>query len=153
LRQTHREPDRAPNCDDGSDPRLAVQRDGRCSGSGLRTECLRSGRRSAMQRRDSRPGANFDFTRILLEVARQQHKLLGVMIKLLGGLSEPRPSQLGELHLQLLDVERLRMDLRGVGRDLDVFARQFRLQGFGKSPQCIWVGRKRITRQGDGLIA
>jgi hypothetical protein len=95
----------------------------------------------AVQCRNGRFGLGFTFARILLEVADQKFKLLDVMIKLLRRLSEPRSSKLGELHLQLLDVERLRMEFCDVGSDLDVPARQFRLESFSKNPQCIWVGR------------
>jgi hypothetical protein len=36
------------------------------------------------------------------------------------------------LHLQLFDVQRLGMDLRGIGGELDLLARQFGLQVSGK---------------------
>ncbi len=105
-----------------------------------------------MQGRDSRSGPGFTLARILFEVADQEFELLDVSVKLLGRLSEPCPPELGELHPQLLDMERLRMDFGRVGSDLDVLARQFRLQSFSKNPQRIWVCRERITRQGHATI-
>jgi hypothetical protein len=75
---------------------------------------------SPMQGGDGCSGSGFTFARILLKVADQQFELLDVMIKLLGRLSKACPPELGELHLQLLDMERLRMDFCGIGSDLDV---------------------------------
>ena len=64
---------------------------------------------------------------LLLEFADQQFQLLDLAVELLGGAAEPRPAQRGQLHLQLLDVQRLGVDFGGVGGNLDVLARQFGL--------------------------
>ena len=64
---------------------------------------------------------------LLLEVADQQLQLLDLAVELLRGAAEPRPAQRGQLHLQLLDVQRLGVDFGGVRSNLDVLARQFGL--------------------------
>jgi hypothetical protein len=84
---------------------------------------------------------------ILFERADQQFKLLNIAIELLRGTAEPRTPQHGQLHLQLLDVQRLGMDLGGVGGNLDVLARQFGLQVCGEDPQNTRVGRQRLGCQ------
>ena len=88
----------------------------------------------AMPGGDGRLGTSLAFARILLEVTNEQFELLDIVIKLLRRLPEPRTPKLGKLHLQLLNMERLRMDVRSVSGNLDVFARQLRLQGLGKGP-------------------
>jgi len=92
------------------------------------------------------------FGLLLLEFADQQFELLDVAVKLLRRPAEPRATQHGELHLQLLDVQRLGIDLGRIGRDLDVLARQLRLQVGGEHPQRVRVGRERSARQGHGRI-
>jgi hypothetical protein len=84
---------------------------------------------------------------ILFERADQQFKLLDVAIELLRGSAEPRAPKHSQLHLQLLDVQRLRMDLSGIGGNFDVLARQLGLQVCGEDPQSTWAGRQRIGCQ------
>jgi len=79
-------------------------------------------------------GAGITFGLFLLEFADQQFELLDVAVELLRRPAEPRATQHGELHLQLLDMQRLGIDLGRVGRDLDLLARQLRLQAHGKHP-------------------
>src|SRR5580698_9554807 len=90
-------------------------------------------------------------TCILLEFADQELELIDVVIKLLRRPAKARPLELGELHLQLLDVQRLGVYLSGVGRELAVLARQFRSQIFGEKPQRVQIGRERFTYQRHGV--
>ena len=53
---------------------------------------------------------------LLLEFTDQQLKLFNVAVELLGGTAEPCAAQHGELHLELLDVQRLGVDTRRRGR-------------------------------------
>ena len=94
-----------------------------------------------------RAGAGVFGGSILFERADQQFELLDIAIELLRGTAEPRTPQHGQLHLQLLDVQRLGMDLGGVGGNLDVLARQFGLQVCGEDPQSTRVGRQRLGCQ------
>jgi len=71
---------------------------------------------------------------LLLELADQQFELLDVAVELLRRPTKPRATQHGELHLQLLDMQRLGIDLGRIGRDLDLLARQLRLQASGEHP-------------------
>jgi len=89
---------------------------------------------------------------LLLEFADQQFELLDVAVELFRRPAEPRATQHGELHLELLDMQRLGINLGRVGRDLDVFARQLRLQVGGEHPQRVRVGRERSAHQGHGRI-
>ena len=80
--------------------------------------------------------------RLLFEFADQQFELLDLVFELLGGTAESRAAQDGQLHLQLLDMQRLGMDLGGVGGDFDVLAGQFGLQVGGEARSaCGSVGR------------
>ena len=125
---------------------------GRWAGSGVRTGCLRwcvlagvlgsvfvSG--SAVLVRASSAAASSSSSPI------SSSSCSIVAIELLGGAAEPRAAQHGQLHLQLLDVQRLGMDLGGIGGDLDVLARQLGLQVCGEDPQSARVGRQRIGCQ------
>jgi len=82
----------------------------------------------------SRAGAGVALGLLFLEFADQQFELLDVAVKLLRRPAEPRATQHGQLHLQLLDMQRLGMDLGRVGGDLDLLARQLRLQANGEHP-------------------
>ena len=86
------------------------------------------------------PSARLFLGRLLLEFADQQLQLLDVAVELLGGAAEPRPAQHGQLHLQLLDVQRLGVDLCRIGGDLQLLARQLRLQPRGQCPQGGGIG-------------
>jgi hypothetical protein len=97
--------------------------------------------------RFGRAGAGAFGGSILFERADQQFELLDVAIELLRRAAEPRTPKHGQLHLQLLDVQRLGMDLRGVGGNLDILARQFGLQACGKDPQSTRVGGQRLGCQ------
>ena len=99
---------------------------GRWAGSGVRTGCLRG---SVLERlavglrvRFGRAGASVFSGSILFERADQQFELLDVAIELLRGAVEPRAPQHGQLQLQLLDVQRLGVDLGRVGGNLDIRA-------------------------------
>ena len=122
---------------------------GRCAGSGLRTGCLRwrglaGGLGSAgvpvgrLVRGVLGGSSSFEF-------ADQQFELLDLAVELLRGAAEPRASQHGQLHLQLLDMQRLGVDLRRIGGDLDLLARQLGLQVSGEDPQRARVGRQRLV--------
>src|SRR3954469_12751498 len=88
---------------------------------------------------------------IFLEFADQQFELLDLTIELLRGSAEPRTPQRGELHLQLFDVQRLGVDLCGVGGEFDVLARQLGLQADGETAQLRRVGRQWVYGQGHRL--
>ena len=85
---------------------------------------------------------------LFLEFADQQLELLDVAVELFRGAAEPCTAQHGQLHLQLLDVQRLGVDLGSVGGDLDVLARQLGLQAGGECAQCLRIGRQRVHGQG-----
>jgi hypothetical protein len=68
----------------------------------------------------------------LLEIAYQKLQLLNFGVELFRGAAEPRASQNGELRLQLLDMQRLGVNLRVARRDL---APHLDLQGRRKSAQ------------------
>ena len=70
-----------------------------------------------------------------LEFADQQFKLIDVLLELLRRAPEPSPAQHRQLHLELLDVQRLGMNLGRIGRDLELLARQLGLQTGDKRPQ------------------
>ena len=72
---------------------------------------------------------------IFFEFADQQFELLDVAIELLRGSAEPCTPQRGELHLQLFNVQRLGVDLGGVGGEFEVLARQLGLQADGETAQ------------------
>jgi len=74
--------------------------------------------------------------------------LLDVAIELLRGAAEPGTSQHGQLHLQLLDMQRLGMDLGGIGRDLDFLTRQLSLQIRREDSQIVEVGGQGLSCQG-----
>ena len=97
--------------------------------------------------RFGRAGASVFSGSILFERADQQFELLDVAIELLRRAAEPRAPQHGQLHLQLLDVQRFGVDLGGVGGNLDILARQFGLQIRGEDPQSTRVGRQRTDCQ------
>ena len=86
-------------------------------------------------------------TCILLEFADQELELIDVVIKLLRRPAKARPLELGELHLQLLDVQRLGVYLSGVGRELAVLAansaRRFSAKSRSASRS---VGRGSLTK-------
>ena len=67
-------------------------------------------------------------TGVRFEFADQQLKLLDRVVELLGGAAEARAAQHRQLHLQLLDMQRLGMDLGRIGGDLDILAGQLCLQ-------------------------
>ena len=72
--------------------------------------------------------ARLGSTGIRFEFADQQFELLDRVVELLGGAAEARAAQHRQLHLQLLDMQRLGMDLGRIGGDLDILARQLCLQ-------------------------
>ena len=78
---------------------------------------------------------------VFFEAADQQFKLFDVAVELFRGAAEACASQRRQLHLQLFDMQRLGMDLRGIGGELDLLARQFGLQVSGKKLQRLRVGR------------
>jgi hypothetical protein len=78
---------------------------------------------------------------VFFEAADQQFKLFDVAVELFRGAAEAGASQRRQLHLQLFDVQRLDMDLRGIGGEFDLLARQFGLQVSGKKLQRLRVGR------------
>ena len=84
---------------------------------------------------------------IFFEFADQQFELLDLAVELFRGAAEACASQRRQLHLQLFDMQRLGMDLRGIGGELDLLARQFGLQVSGKQLQRLRVGRQRMMRQ------
>ena len=79
-------------------------------------------------------------TGIRFEFADQQLKLLDRVVKLLGGAAEARAAQHRQLHLQLLDIQRLGMDLGRIGGDLDILACQL----------CLQINRE--VAQRDGVV-
>jgi len=78
---------------------------------------------------------------VFFEVADQQFKLFDVAIELFRRAAEACASQRSQLHLQLFDMQRLGMDLRGIGGEFDLLARQFGLQVSSKKLQRLRVGR------------
>jgi hypothetical protein len=70
---------------------------------------------------------------LFLELADQQLELLDIAVELFRRAAEAGAPQHRELHLQLLDVQRLGMDLRVARGDLDVLARKLRLQAAANS--------------------
>jgi hypothetical protein len=84
---------------------------------------------------------------IFLELADQQLELLDVAIELFRRPAEAGAAQHRQLHLQLLDVQRLGVDL-GVARgDLDILARQLRLQACRQRAQRLRIIGQRSARQ------
>ncbi len=69
--------------------------------------------------RFGRAGASVFGGSILFECADQQFELFNVAIELLRRATEPRAPKHGQLHLQLLDVQRFGMDLGGVGGNFE----------------------------------
>ena len=68
------------------------------------------------------------------------------MVERLGGAAEARAAPYRQLHLQLLDVQRLGMDLGRIGCDLDILACQLSLQIHREAAQRGGVVRQRQDR-------
>ena len=83
---------------------------------------------------------------VCFEFADQQLDLFDRVVELLGGAAEARAAQYRQLHLQLLDVQRLGMDLGRIGGDLDILACQLSLQIHREAAQRGGVVRQRQDR-------
>src|SRR5271166_1899966 len=90
--------------------------------------------------------ARLGCTGVRFEFADQQFELLDRVVELLGGAAEVRAAQYRQLHFQLLDVQRLGMDLGRIGRDLDILACQLSLQIHREAAQRGRVFRQRQDR-------
>lgn len=77
-----------------------------------------------------------------LEIADQQLELLDVTVELLREAAEPGAAQHGELRLQLLDVQRLGVELGVAGGERLVLPRQRRLQRRRKGAKRRGIGRQ-----------
>ena len=85
--------------------------------------------------------------RALLEVADQEFELLDGLLELLRRAAEPRPTQDGQLCLELLDMQRLGVDLGVADSDRQIPIRQLGLQRHCEGPQGVGIGRQTRTGQ------
>ena len=117
---------------------LTVSR-GRCSGSRCRPPA-RAGFGDGLPAGVAAERLGLGLGLALLELADQQLELLDGLVELLRRAAEPRPAQHGQLGLELLDMQRLGVDLGVAGGDRQILLRELGLQSGRERPQRVGIG-------------
>jgi len=97
-------------------------------------------------------GACVTLRHAFLEFAEQQLELLDLAVELLRGAAEPRPSQHRELRFEMLDLQRLGIELRIAHREQPIAFGQLRLllgdDLLALAEQCFLLGKHPLQRAG-----
>jgi hypothetical protein len=96
---------------------------------------------------DGRLGPRLGLGLAFLDLADLQLELFDAAVELLGGPAEPRPAQHRQLHLQLLDMQRLGVNLCSRCRERQFLLTQSRLEHRREGAQLVGIGGERGHRQ------